>query len=336
VAVKLVEQALDLVGRPTASIEEERRRFEILRQRAQEMVEAGADKRAAGIFQQALKMSESAEQAFLNGENQLAKRFYNQAILLLLRAMDLAKGTSLEAVNQVEVALFRLREEIDHSKDVTVSPRANLLVERARRFAVEAELASKAGRSYEALWKIDLADNMLRRAHRLSEGRGGARLANKIQEEIENTKLDIAELQNSLTLESSADAEILLNMAHFAVIKAEQSASAGFDRVALEAILAAQRFLTKAERILNSPETEAISKERIESRLAQLDEAISELENRLELAKDEWNRRLLEGAKEIRDLSAQSIQQGNYRAADEGIQVAFELIRKSMKHVQIK
>lgn len=336
VAINLTEQALELATRKLDILHEEDRRFETLRERARELVEKSSNTRAAVIFNQAEKMAESALQAFRNGNHQLSRKFYNQALLLLLRAMDVAKGQSTETVDDVNLALYRLRESIDNLKN-TLSPnapaRVQLIIERAQRLATEAELAAQQGRSHEALWKIELAENLVRRAQRLANDRGGGRLANRIAEEIENTRQDIADVRGDLSLESSPDAEILVNMAELALTKGEQAATAGADRFALEAVLVAQRLLTKAERILNKQDVTGFSKDRVEARLAQLDEAMAESESRIDLAKDEWARRLLLSAKEFRGLAAESLQKGNYHAADEGVQVAFDLLRKSLKSV---
>lgn len=335
VAVNLVEQALDLSARKLDAFHEERRRFEMLRERARELVDKSSDARARIIFNQANKMAESALQAEQNRNLQLAKKFYNQAVLLLLRAMDLAKGQSPETVDQVSLALYHVRELIDNSKELlqNAPPRTHLILERAQRFVVEAELAAKEGRGHEALWKIELAENLVNRARRMADNRSGRKFANRIVEEIENTRLDIAEVRAELTHESAPDAEVLINMAEIAITKAEQAAAAGFERFALETVLAAQRLLTKAERILNNQDTNGLTRERVQARLAQLDEAIAEAESRVDLAKDEWARRLLLSAKEFRQLADESLQKGNYLAADEGIQVAFDLLRKSLKNL---
>ncbi|MFQ5822426.1 MAG: hypothetical protein ACE5JB_00030 [bacterium] len=339
-AITLTKRSLDLVHRSIDSIKErineEKRRYEILRERVQEVVERSDDPRVKHIFEQAIKLALSAEEMFRNGDFELAKKFVNQSILLLLRAMDLATGESPVAVNQAEVSLLRLRDLIEESREVintSAKPKAKLLFQRASRFEREAELAVNEGRSHEALWKIDLAENMIRRARRLVERRGGPRFATKIFKEIENTKNDIAEVRSKLPLDSPRDAEVLINMSQFAIDRAERASAAGFGRLALEAVLASQRFLTKAERILNAQETSPISKEKIKVRLRQLNAAIEESERKVAEFDQEWTRRLLDGAKDIRQIAEKSFKNGNYRAADEGIQVAFELIRKSVKNV---
>ncbi|MFQ6113297.1 MAG: hypothetical protein ACE5NG_04305 [bacterium] len=343
VAITLTKRSIDLVQRSVHSVKdkinEERRRFELLRERALEVVEKSDDPRAKHIFDQANKLALSAEDAFRTGKLQSAKKLLNQSILLLLRVVDMATGETASAVNQTEVALFRLNDLIEDSRQVVLKsnrPRAKLLFERARRFQREAELAANEGLSHEALWKIELAENMIRRARRIVERRNGPRFTNKISQEIENTKVDIAELRTRLTFDSPRDAQVLINMSQFAIDKAEKAASAGFNRWALEAVLASQRFLTKAERILNVQKTSSMSKESIEVRLSQLNEALEESEKRLAETDLDWAQRLLDGAKGIRNMAVESYQKGNYRAADEGIQVAFEIIRKSLKNVSEK
>jgi HEPN domain-containing protein len=340
VAITLTRRSIDLVRRDVGSVRdrmiEERKRFEVLRQRALDVVEKSADPRVKHIFDQADKLALSAEEAFKNHKFELAKRFLNQSILLLLRVMDMAGGESPSAVNQTRVALFRLKDLIEDSRKIVFNsqrPRAKLLFERAKRFEREAELAAGEGRGYEALWKIELAETMIRRAMRIVEGRDEPRFTSKIAQEIENTKDDIAAIRKKVSVDSPKDAQVLINMSQFAIQRAERASSAGFQRLALEAVLASQRFLTKAERILTTQATSSISKEKIGVRLNQLNEAIEESEKRVAESELDWPRRLLDGAKDIRKMAVESFQKGNYRAADEGIQVAFELIRKSLKNV---
>ncbi|MFQ5864389.1 MAG: hypothetical protein ACE5IW_04075 [bacterium] len=343
VAVNLTKRSIDLVHKAVNSlkdrINEERRRFELLRERALEVVEKSDDPRVKQVYDQAIKLALSAEEALRNHKFELAKKFLNQSILLLLRAMDMASGESSTVVDKTDIALFRLKDLIENSREFILKshrPRAKLLFERATRLAREAELAAKEGRNYEALWKIEVAENMIRRARRLVERRDGPRFTNKISQEIENTKNDIAQVRENLALGSPRDAEVLIDMAQFAIDRAERASLAGFHRLALESVLASQRFLTKAERILKAQEAFAISKEKIEVRLSQLNEAIEESERRIAESDLDWPRRMLNGAKDIRRIAVDSFHKGNYRAADEGIQVAFELIRKSLKNVSEK
>ena len=96
----------------------------------------------------------------------------------------------------------------------------------------------------------------------------------------------------------------------------------------MEGVLAAQKFLTRAERVLDSKQLSSISEDKIQIRLNQLDEAIGEAEGRVLDSRQDLYRQLLESAKDIRNLSLESFQKGNFRATNEGIQVAFELIEK--------
>lgn len=338
VAITLAKRAIDMVDRPgnidSDRIQEERTKFENLRDRARELVDKSNNDQAREIFQQAMKMAKSAEEALHNGNFELAKKFYNQSVLLLLRTMDLASKDSPATVDQTEVELFKLRELIDSAQDEIVNsgkPRANLLFERARRFAREAELATKEGHNREAIWKIDLAENMLQRAKRIAQETVRSGYTDRISQEIQDTKSEISEVRSELSTDSPKDAEVLINMAGFTITKAEQASAAGLQRVALEAVLAAQKFLTKAEGILSDRSASSITKERVQLTLQQLDETITESQDQVLQSDQDWNVQLLKSAKEIRDLASSSLEKGNYQAANEAIQVAFELIRKSVK-----
>jgi len=213
--------------------------------------------------------------------------------------------------------------------------RATRLYERTQKFADEAESALNSENPNSdrlALTKIQLAGNMLERALRLAQPRGQGRFANRIMDEIERTKAEISELRGKLTTDSPADAEVLVRMSEFAIKRAEQAARRDFNKLALEGVLAAQKFLTRGERVLDSKQPSSISGDKIQIRLNQLDEAIGEAEDRVLDSRQDLYRQLLESAKDIRNLSLESFQKGNFRAANEGIQVAFELIRKIMKN----
>lgn len=340
VAITLAQRAIDLVNRSgnknSDRIQEERRKFEDLRDRTRDLVNKSDNDQAWKIFQQAMKMAKSADEALHNGNFELAKKFYNQSVLLLLRAMDLASKDSPATVDRTEMEVFRFRELIESTQGDIVNsgkPRANLLFERARRFAREAELAAKEGRNHEALWKIGLAENMLRRARRIAQATIPTDYSDRISQEIEDTKAEISEARAELSFDAPKDAGILIDMANFAVTKAEQASAAGLQRVALEAVLAAQKFLTKAERILSEQQTASISKEKTTVRLQQLDEAIAESEHQVLQSKQDWSIQMLQSAKEIRGLAVTSLENGNYQAANEAIQVAFELVRKSLKNL---
>ncbi len=338
VAVQWAERAVDLVKNSDSNdeISQAKHRFELLRERAQNAIEKSGSTRAKRIYDQAVKMFRSAEQALNIGNQQAAKRLYNQSILLLLRAIDLTKGDAQAGRHQVGVALNRLKELVDNTKESlrgTKRPRARRLFERGRTYAREARAAADQGKNEQALWKIELAQNMLQRARRVAGNRSRPKISARISQEIEKTQEEIAEARSGLNSQAPQDAKVLLNMSEFALNRAEQAAASGFDRVALESILAAQRFLTKAEKVLQKREAPSIAPARLEIRIRQLDAAIAEAEDVIGAENQNWNRRLLQGAKDIRRMSIESKEKGNYRAADEGIQVAFELVRKSLKNV---
>lgn len=338
VAIALTERAINLVKKSVISIRdkflEQRRNFELLLIRAREVVEKSHNRRAKQIFEQAKKLAASAEEAFRNRNFELAQKFYNQSILLLLRAMDLASGEAPAVADRANIALNRLTNLIEDSRQIIANssrPRAQKLFERAIRVKREAELAVKEGRRYEALWKVKLAENLIQQAQRIARGRISSRFASKISQEIENTKNDIADFQDGLHEDTPQDVRVLIDMSKFTINSADRAYGAGFNRLALENVLAAQRFLTKAERIVRYQEPQTLSKDIISVRLNQLNEAIEEAGKKILEGNQSWNRQLIESAKDIRKIAVKSFQAGNYRASDEGIQVAFEILRKSLK-----
>lgn len=340
VAVELALRAIDIVKRShnvnVDRIQDDRHKLESLAERAREVVENCHNDRAKQIFKKAMELAFEAEKALRDCRHELAKRLYNRSLLLLLRAIDLCSGDqSIDQISRAKIRLFQLRKEIDDSQELIArsgNPTVRRLFERVIRFADEAESAINRNRQKEALSKIELAEKMLKRALRIARPGGRGRMSHRISDEIENTKAEISEAYARLTSDSSADAEILLRMADLSIHQAEEAAANGFNRIALEAVLAAQKFLIRVERILDKRQPVRLSHEKIQSRLNQLNEAIAEAESRVAESEQAWLRQLLQSAKDIHKIAVESLETGNYRAANEGIQVAFELIRKIMKN----
>lgn len=341
-SITLTQRAIDQVKQSPLSqldrIKEEKNRFETLRARAQEVLEKHHNPKAQQILNQALRLFESADEALRNRKFESAKSLFNQSILLLLRAMDIAGGQTPSVNTQVQTAVTRLQSLIGESRRVVFrsnNPRAKLLFERALRFEREAELAAKESRNYEALWKVNLAENMIKRAKKIASGRRQRKFSAKLSEEIANTRQDIKSFNSRVDQNIQKDAPVLIKMAQFAVNRADKAHKAGFNRLALEAVLAAQRFLSKAEAIAKNQDTGNVTEDLLRVRLNQLNLALQEAERRVANSDTKWNGQLINSAKDIRRMAEESLQKGNYRAADEGIQVSFELIRKSLKNISI-
>ncbi len=335
VAKQLCEQAIQAASQTRDVVTDIRNKFDALRERARDAVEKSRDPVARRTYDQALALARKADESWRSGNPALARRLLNQGTLLLLRTLDLASGTSPTLVNQTQASLFRLQDLIEQAADEirgSRQQRALTLFERARRFAGEAETAIQTGQTNEALWKIELAENMVRRAQRLARSNTGPQLGSKIAQEIENTSMDLEAVESQAPPDAPRDVDFLLRMAQVALTKAEQAANAGMNRVALEGILASQRFINRAERVLDTRELDSDSQQ-IQLRLSQLDAAIAESETRVREAAQDWSMRLLENAKEFRQLAQESYDSGNYSAASEAIQVSFELLRKSVKNI---
>ncbi len=338
VGITLAERAIHLAsGSGDADIDklrEERRKFENLRERALEILDAHPNDRARQVYQQAVSTARSAENAFNNRNIELARRLLNQSVLLMLRAIDLAQPDAAVAVGRLESELFQLKDLLERSRELISgggNPRVVLLLRRAQRLSREAEAAVGEGRSDEAITKIGLARNMLRRVDRLAGADQPRQFNTKVTEEIEKTRNDIATVQSGLRADAPQEAAVFVRMAEWALRRAEKASTAGLNRVALEAVLASQRFLTRAERLTSGGGDEAPSRAQTQIRLGQLDAAISEAEQESGSKSAEWGRQLLESAKGIQRLANDSFDQGNYRAANEAIQISFELLRKISK-----
>lgn len=341
IAMQFARTALDLCGDEASNVTDDladaRQRFETLKERAREVVESSDAAAARQIYNQALKLAESAREAWRNRNFKLARTLFNQSMLLLLRVLDMGEGApGMQMAGSGELRLIRLKERIEEVREAVAesrNPAVRVLFERAVDFTREAENALARNRQAQATQKLNVAENMLRRAYDLALGRAEVDLSSKLAGEIERAKRDLEEVRAEAAQSSSADVEVLTNMATFAIQRAEGAHRAGFERVALEGLLAAQRFLSRAEQLLRSPDSGEVPQEALGVRLQQLNEALHEAERRVSESGDRWGAQLLENAREIQRMAQTSYQEGNYQAADAGIQVAFELVRKSLSNI---
>ncbi len=343
VGISLASRAISLANQSGHTdvdvIVDIKRKYESLLERARDVVGSSANDRAKQILFQAENLAKSAEQAYRNHNQDLAKTLLNQSTMLLLRAMDLTSGESHDSINKAEVSLFRLRSEMDKVEPVIAAsknPRAKILFERAKRFEGEAAQAMQNDRGHKAVWKIELGLNLVQRAKRMALKKSSPHFSNRIDQEIESTKEEIATARGTLNAGASKDARILLEMSQFAISKAEQASAANLKRVALEAVLASQRFLSRAEQLLDTQDSGNVAGGQVQLKLNQLNAAIAESEESILSSTNGLSLALLQSAKEIRKLSEESLLKGNYAAANEGIQVSFELLRKSLKNASKK
>ncbi len=340
VGITLAERAIQLSARSVDTIidhlREEKRKFEVLRDHTRQLIDQHGNRQAELIFQQALRTYESAETTFRNGNVDLTKTLLNQASLLLLRATDLARSDSPGHTDQPSSVLFRVHELLQETRDrvrASQSPAAKRILERASRFVMDAEAAAKAGNTQLVMTKLELAENMIRRANRLAAAQSRRPFNKKVLREIENTRSDIAAVRQNMHADTPRDAGTLLRMSEFALQRAEQASAAGFSRVALEAVLAAQRFLSRAEQVTSDDGAGRQTRAQTEVRLKQLETALVDAESRVVESMENWSLQLLQSARAIKRLAEDSFRKGDYRAANEGIQVSFELLRKSLKYV---
>ncbi|MCG8605464.1 hypothetical protein MJD09_10765, partial [bacterium] len=178
-AVEWAERALQLVRNSDLKSDyaDARRRFETLRDRASEMVEKSGNPAARRIYDQALRLYRSAEDALSSNRLQAAKQLYNQSILLLLRAIDLTRGDIRVGRQDVETGLDQLQQFIDQVRDGLQGvrrPGARRLFDRGIAYARQARAAAAQGKYEEALLRMELAENMLRRAEGIVRQRGVA------------------------------------------------------------------------------------------------------------------------------------------------------------------
>jgi len=335
VGIELLRNMKSRVG-DMGRLDNEKRKFQQILERAREAVATNSNDRLSEIYRNAVQLAEKSHEAEQNGNCDLAQKFLNQSSLLLLRALDIARPKSPQKSDQIESFYHRLQERMETIRKVVMQSDnrgAKELFKRAQGFMAEVEQAAEEKKNDKAEWKLKMAENMLNRSHALAGGQPVQRqFDGRIAEEIENVKDDINAISSKFGGDISEDAKVLIRMAKLTAQNAEKALSKGLHRVALEAVLAAQSFLTRAERVLEKTDRQGVSSKQILSKLEQLDAAISEAEQRITESAAQLSLQLLQSAMEIREFADDSFKKGNYIAANEAIQVSFDLLRKSLKN----
>ncbi len=292
IAIALAEKAINLVeGRKPSDtnpgINRERERYENLKKRAVEAIDAGKNNAAQLVFEQAEKQARTAEDSFRKGEIAVAQQLYNGATRLLLRAIDLAMvGRKGQDYGRNEVALLQdLIQTAQQEARENADPRAALFLERARVLVREAEVAIERQQPAEAKWRLELARNFVDKAMRKVD-RGAAKaenLAQRYNDALLELARDIEEVRARGREANKPEAAQLLELAANALTAAENAGRQNRLVIGFQLIRMAQHLLLRAETMLRDSAADnaanAPARETMLQRLTQVENALQEISN---------------------------------------------------------
>jgi len=338
VATFLAERAIDLAEGPKGNLQDqirrERERFEELLQRARSVTFASGDENANRLLRKAERQVGSIKDAISRKDFRLALSLYYSTTRLLLRVIDIAEGKHVSKRERAVDEIESLRDLISVIKDRFGNlndRRINFLTERAERLYYQAQNDIEAQRYIKEMKKIERARNLLEQVLRKGS-RSGSGLKENAERELERLRNDIMLLRERTRTKPRPVVNQLLNAAEQNVRDAEKWLSVGRTRLALEAILSGNRLVLAAE---NTKRTKGgiINVDKIRKELDKLDRALSQAKSepktRSEIAKG-----LVKQAEEMRNRAFTAFEKRQLRLAHEYIQIANELIAKSLREVQ--
>jgi hypothetical protein len=337
-AIGLAQKALELVKgghhdtRPDAA-ENERQQFENLAARAREAIETTHNAAARAIYEQAIKQARNAELAMRNGKPVMAMQLYAGAMRLLLRAIDLATAGTMTSRNRLESEMRLLEDLIDSAQkqlEGQNDARTMKLISRARLVLAEARRALDQKNEQEAEWRLALARSFVSKAMRAGTSGAGA-LESRLEEELAQLSEDVKEIEQRAREQENNDALEMAALARLASGKAERAFAAGRPRVALQALLAAQRFLAFAETLLGKTPEQRIDRNEVSQKLDRLDASLQEVSQSAAASNNEVAMDLVNQAVEIRDRAREAFNRARLRVANESIDVAMEMLRTALK-----
>ena len=335
-AIKLVQAGVSAVpGREVRPMDYNRLfrdRFETLATRVHEALQNARSPRARTIYQQAIRQARKAEEAHRAGKQRMAQHLLNGAYRLLLRALDLASGQSgltagylKNELRTLEMLLARIQET---GETRGRSPNARLL-QRARELLTKARQAMDAGDHAAAQNYLKLSRGILTRLLRTERSKERRTNEQRISRELETLERDIEKAGVRFKSENLQIPLEILTFARQASSRAREHYRRGEFNLALQNIMAAQRFLNRAL-TLGRGQRPVFDRNMIEQKINQLKEMIGRLETETGPGAD----RLQPVIRQTRDLVRQAeerLRRNDNLMAYELCDVAMELLKKAVR-----
>ncbi|NUM63904.1 hypothetical protein HUU39_01320 [candidate division KSB1 bacterium] len=345
-AIALLERALRLVqGSTVASppgerAERARQYLAELAQRAQEGLQQCRRPMARQVYEQGLKQSRLAEEAFRRGEYLRAEKFFNGATRLFLRVIDLCPAVAAAADGD------RLRSELNKLRDALASaeggivtassrPGAAVLLDQARKLSREAEEALDQQRFHQAGRFIESGRNLVALATR-SGNVPATDFVKQCEAEVAQLQDDLETVATEIEASSNDEARSMLELARRATATAEricQRPQHTLRSVAAFRLMVrvAEKFLLQAETLLQNTTAAAPNQEALRQRLQELEATLNEVSRNLQGDESGFARILVDQGTELRRRAQTAYDAGQLHVAGETAALAFELLREALK-----
>jgi len=345
-AIALLERALRLVqGSTVASppgerAERARQYLAELAQRAQEGLQQCRRPMARQVYEQGLKQSRLAEEAFRRGEYLRAEKFFNGATRLFLRVIDLCPAVAAAADGD------RLRSELNKLRDALASaeggivtassrPGAAVLLDQARKLSREAEEALDQQRFHQAGRFIESGRNLVALATR-SGNVPATDFVKQCEAEVAQLQDELETVATEIEASSNDEARSMLELARRATATAEricQRPQHTLRSVAAFRLMVrvAEKFLLQAETLLQNTTAAAPNQEALRQRLQELEATLNEVSRNLQGDESGFARILVDQGTELRRRAQTAYDAGQLHVAGETAALAFELLREALK-----
>ncbi len=328
IAKFLLERSLSIVQGTKGNLEDqirtEQSRFEELAQRAQETVSACQNPRAQKLLRQAKKQYPIIQQAVNRGNIKFALSLYYSTTRLLLRAIDICQGKNISIREQAieEIELFddlvsSAEEQVGQSND----QKSQRILKKSLQLHHQAKNALKQGRFEIALKRVELARSLLSRLWNQDQ-RPPLRM--RAERELSRLRSDIERAEEGPDA-SKPHVRSLLRAAKLSVNDAQRYLNRGRVGMALESVLAGNRFLSTLDS--KAPNDNAISKQRIEQEYDRLSKNLEKKRKNL----DENDKELYDAAQQMLTRAKEAALKENYELALEYLQQGSELVKKMNK-----
>jgi len=327
VAKFLAERCLNLVDRPEGNLQErlltERRRFEELLQRAVQAASTCQNQNAGKLVLQARKQAHGIEQSLNRGDLRLALNLYYNTTRLLLRAIDICEGRESSSREQAIEEIELLNDMIDTARGgdgQAADRRSVIILEKATRLQNQAQEAVERENFELALVKVELARNLISRLWEIPH----TSYQERAEQELSRLQAEIEKLRNEQSSAGSEKAKSLLRAAAMSANDAERYLAHGRIRLALEAILAGNRFIAALQSAHLSGK--AVNEQILSDGIARLTDELSQLSSLADLSEE--NLDIVEAAQQMLNRAQQSMAQGNPELALEYVKLGLDLVEK--------
>lgn len=344
IAITLLERALRLVGHnpggdgsPVDLAQRAREYFQDLERQLQERLPHCDRTAAQRLLEQARRLFLLAEEAFRKGDYATAQKLYNNAVRLMLRALNLCPIQNQD-LGQFQTELATLRDMLAAAEERTSTnndPRDRALLDWARKMLLEAEAAWVAQKPLEAFRRLERARRLIERVLR-----DKSQKAVDYQEQCEAAMLqlraDLAEVEAEVKAAQRAEAQNLLELAQKAAAEAEKiCAHQPHTLLSLAAFRASLRLghqlLLQVETMLQDAQPPSQERAAVQQRLQQLDATMSEVRSNLAEGQKENARALFEQAVTLRERAQAAFDREQFYLSAELCNFAFDLLREILK-----